>query len=382
MDQSGIPVRYLELASKWKQKTISPEEAREFADWYNQEQDKEILIPADFAGSDQDLESSMLQNILYITHPQRKTYQLPRLVAIAASLLLVLGVGLWYNGKVNNSFSARMHQDLAPGKDGAILTLSSGRKIRITDVAKGNLADESGVTISKNNDGQIIYTVNERNGQGNGAINTLQTSRGEQIQIRLPDSTIVFLNAASSLKYPSSFHGLAKRNVELSGEGFFQVHKDKAHPFIVKSRQQEVQVLGTVFNISSYADDAIAKTTLLEGSVRVSDQNKDSKILKPNQQAINMGSSIQVVNVEAQLVVDWKEGFFLFNHESLEHLMKRVSRWYNVEVRYQNPALKNEPISGTISKYKQLSSLLLELEKSGIAEFQLDKHILTISEKK
>ena len=381
MDKSGIPARYLELASKWKLKTITLEEAREFADWYNQEQDKEILIPGDFAGSDHELESAMLHNILYKIQPTRKTYLLPRIVAIAASLLLVLGVGLWFNGKLRNSFSARMHQDLAPGKDGAILTLANGRKININDAAKGRLADESGVTISKNNDGQIIYTVNEQSGQANGSINTLETSRGEQIQIRLPDSTIVFLNAASSLKYPSTFNGLAKRSVELSGEGYFQVHKDKAHPFIVKSRQQEVQVLGTIFNISSYADDVTVKTTLLEGSVQLTDQNNDTKILKPNQQAINRGNNIEVVQVEAHLLVDWKEGFFLFNQESLEQLMKRVSRWYNVEVRYENPALKKESISGTISKYKQLSSLLLELEKSGIAEFELDKNILTIREK-
>jgi len=382
MDKSGIPARYLELASKWKLKTITSEEAREFADWYNQEQDKEILIPADFASNVQELESVMLQNILYKIQPERKYYMLPRIVAIAASLLLVLGVGLWFNGKLGNSFSARMHQDLAPGKGGATLTLGNGRKIRITEGANGKLADESGVTISKNKDGQIIYTVNERNGQGNAAINTLETFRGEQIQVRLPDSTIVFLNAASSLKYPSSFNGLAERSVELSGEGYFQVHKDKAHPFTVKSREQMVQVLGTTFNISSYADDPAVKTTLLEGSVMLTGQNNDTKILKPNQQAINRGSNIQVVDVEAKLVLDWKEGFFLFNQESLEQLMKRVSRWYNVEVRYENPALKKESISGTISKYKQLSSLLLQLEKSGIAEFELDKNILTIREKK
>ena len=111
-------------------------------------------------------------------------------------------------------------------------------------------------------------------------------------------------------------------------------------------------------------------------------QHKDTQMLKPNQQAVNTGSKIQVAEVEAQLVVDWKEGFFIFNQESLEQLMKRVSRWYNVEVQYENQALKKESISGTISKYKQLSSLLLVLEKSGIAEFQLDKHILTIKAKK
>jgi len=382
MDQSEIPIRYQELASKWKLKTISQEEAREFAEWYNHEQDKVIIIPKAFAHSEQELEKSMLQNIQHKILPKRTTYLLPRIAAIAASIILVLGIGLWYTNKGENSATALLRTDIAPGKNGAILTLGNGRKIRITDGAKGKLADESGVIISKNKDGQIIYTVNDNKGQDIGTVNTLETSRGEQIQVRLPDSTIVFLNAASSLKYPSSFGGHAKRSVELSGEGYFQVHKDKAHPFVVKSRQQEVEVLGTVFNISSYADDATVRTTLLEGSVMVRGQHKDTQMLKPNQQAVNTGSKIQVAEVEAQLVVDWKEGFFIFNQESLEQLMKRVSRWYNVEVQYENQALKKESISGTISKYKQLSSLLLVLEKSGIAEFQLDKHILTIKAKK
>jgi transmembrane sensor len=313
----------------------------------------------------------------------RKVFKLwPRIVA-AASVAAVLLLGVYffnYDKPVGDTQS--VVQDIAPGKNGATLTLADGQKILIKDAMAGKIATQSGVSISKSADGQIVYTVENNDHQNNNAINTLQTSNGEQTQVRLPDGTVVYLNSASSLKYPASFAKQAKRIVELTGEGYFHVSKDKQHPFIVKTGHQDVEVLGTQFNINSYAGEPVTRTTLLEGSVKVTGENKIAKILKPDQQAINSEKGIDVIDIEAQFFVDWKEGFFMFNDENLESIMKRVSRWYNVKVVYQDPKLKTEMISGTVSKYDKISSLVKVLERSGLATFKIEKDVVTISRKK
>ncbi|SMC88770.1 FecR family protein [Pedobacter africanus] len=370
------------LANKLMNRTITPEEQIELNNWYSQNLDKEIEIPKGFVYSEEEHRSRILSSIRNHTHAKKQIKLWPRIVAAAAIAAVVFGAGVWYFGnkpELNNS--GQFVSDIGPGKNGATLTLANGQKILINDALTGNIASESGVKISKTADGQIIYEVTGA-GHGTLAYNTLTTTRGEQTQLRLPDGTLVYLNSESTLRYPTSFTKSDKRMVSLEGEGFFNVSKDKQHPFIVKTGAQEVEVLGTQFNINSYSDEHAIKTTLIEGSVKVTNANSVSKILKPNQQSTVLGKDIKVDNVEAQFFVDWKEGFFMFDNETLESIMNRVSRWYNVKVVYEDAVLKKEKASGTVSKFNNISSVLQALEQSDLAKFKLSNGILTISKKK
>ncbi|WAC42474.1 FecR family protein [Pedobacter sp. SL55] len=243
--------RILHLYKAYQLQTATKEEELEFAKLLHDEQYEEIfneildenwteitaqqLQNAEFAGHATVLDN--LKSQLTATANRRKLW--PSITA-AAILLAVLGIGFFW---ISNKKAEEIHfaNDIAPGKNGATLTLANGRKILINDAIAGNIANETGVKISKNKDGQIVYEVV---GNQTGALvyNTLTTTRGEQTQIRLPDGTTVFLNAESSLRFPTSFANTAKRKVSLTGEGYFEVSKDKNHPFVVESNQQEVEV--------------------------------------------------------------------------------------------------------------------------------------------
>lgn len=335
--------------------------------------------------SDQSLHDDLLinrQTVLQQIRSDDRSYSLwSRIVAAAAVIIVLFGVSLWYFSKDELSNDKLIVHDIAPGKDGATLTLANGQKISINEMLVGDIATQAGVKISKTKDGQLIYEITS-NEHSELAYNTLATARGQQSQVRLPDGTLVFLNSESALRYPTSFRNSDKRIVSLEGEGFFEVSKDKKHPFIVKTRGQEVEVLGTQFNINSYADQRSIRTTLIEGSVKVTSVNNVSKILKPDQQAINSGDGIELVDVESQFFVDWKEGFFMFNNESLESITNRVARWYNIKVVYEDNGLKTKTFIGTISKYENISKVIETLEGTAMASFKLNKDVLTISKRK
>ncbi|WP_449435448.1 FecR family protein [Pedobacter steynii] len=280
----------------------------------------------------------------------KKAYKLWPRIAAAAAILLVAGTGVFFYTNTLRHPDAGQdpaivnQNDVAPGHNGATLTLANGKKIRLSDASQGELAKEGGVVISKTADGQIIYEINDNTSRHPELVsgsqnNTLTTAKGETFQIKLPDGTSVWLNAASTLTYPASFASLKQRNVELSGEGYFEVAKDKTKPFIVKTEKQEVQVLGTHFNINSYADEPNTKTTLLEGSVKVSalditgrhpelvsgprTDKSAAQVLTPNQQATLTTTGITVKNVEPEDAIAWKNGLFMFDSESLESIMKK-----------------------------------------------------------
>lgn len=305
--------------------------------------------------------------------PVRKLYPFKR-VAAAAVLILCSGFGayIYFHSKNISQPNqiALIKNDIKPGGNKAYLTLADGQRITLSDAKNGNLAQQSGVTITKTADGQLIYAVSNSNHHSNQvSYNTIETPRGGQYQIKLPDGTNVWLNAESSLKYPASFALLKQRKVQLSGEAYFQVAKDKAHPFIVVTEKQEVNVLGTHFNINSYADEPLAKTTLLEGSVRLNGK----LILKPGEQASrNSSGIITVESIDTDEAVAWKNGYFQFDGENLETGMRKIARWYNVEVEYKNNGLRNEALAGTISKYSNVSQVLKKMELTGVLHFEIE----------
>lgn len=298
--------------------------------------------------------------------------------AVAAVLLLMFSAVYFYYGRHSNTTLVGAHQDIAPGINAATLKLASGRTIFLTDTVTGKVAEEAGVNITKTAGGQVVYHISDFSRAEVKSMNTISTAKGEQYQIVLPDGTKVWLNAASSVKFPVSFVKRKERRVELNGEAFFEVARDKKHPFIVETEQQKVKVLGTHFNISAYGDEKTVKTTLVEGSVQVSGKTeKEIKILKPGQQSLITAEHIEV-NSKADLedVLAWKNGYFKFN-ESLESSMNKIARWYNIEVVYEvNP--DGMGFEGKISRNKSLSVLLKNIETAGGIHFKIEGRRVTV----
>ncbi|WP_316819259.1 FecR family protein [Pedobacter nyackensis] len=274
-------------------------------------------------------------------------------VAVVASFWAVLFTN---PSNLPTSYSS----DVNPGGNKALLTLENGKKIQLNDSKTGVVIDATKLSY---NDGTIIN--NERPGRIK-----ITTPKGGTYQVRLPDGSTVWLNSASSLTYnKSSINGVEARRVNLTGEAYFEVSKNKQLPFIVTTRKQVVTVLGTHFNISSYENQAADKTTLLEGSVRVeliADSGKlmsaRTEILKPGEQAITLGSQIQVAHPDPKIASSWKDGEFAFRNESLEDILNDVSRWYDIEVVYEDPGLKKRLFGGMMSKHEKVSKVLQMLE--------------------
>ncbi|WP_316838223.1 FecR family protein [Pedobacter nutrimenti] len=328
---------------------------------------------------------------------EKKTYKLWPRIAAAAAILLIVGLSIFF---YTSYFSAPRHSgagqdlglasnDIKPGSNKAYLVLSNGKRLSLTDAANGELAKEAGVEITKTADGQVVYkTASDISDRINGrhpeldsgsphqysnALNTIETPRGGQYQIRLPDGSKVWLNAASKLIYPVSFNGRGQREVSLDGEAYFEIYKNKLQPFVVKSKNQEVTVLGTHFNINSYTDEGSVKTTLLEGSVRVNEA-----VLKPGQQSILAGGKISVVLADLDETMAWQKGDFVFKNESLESIMKKISRWYDVEVVYAKGAPKNITLGGLISRNKNLSAVLKMMEMTKKVKFKVEGKKVTV----
>ncbi|WP_199141253.1 FecR family protein [Pedobacter sp. ASV12] len=298
--------------------------------------------------------------------------------AAAAVIVLCASVALWYNFyssslKDQEKVAAR---PIVPGGRKAMLTLANGTKIDLTHSVNGALAKEAGIEITKTADGQLRYEIKDQHQTPSFALyNTIETPKGGQYQIHLPDGTKVWLNAATSLKYPLSFTGAKERRVELTGEAYFEVAKDKLHPFKVISKNQEVQVLGTHFNINAYADEDNIKTTLLEGAVRVAirtkGQHANEEILKPGQQAILEANEIAVVEKDVAAEVAWKNGRFTFVDEPIESIMRKVARWYDVDIVYKGN-MKEKAFAGSVSRYDNISKLLNTMEATNTVHFKIE----------
>jgi transmembrane sensor len=298
-----------------------------------------------------------------------------RRVGIAAAIAtIIVGAGIFHyavDHKKQGDFITNSN-GIVPGKQGATLTLANGKKIKLSDVTNGELAKEAGVSISKNANGQLIYEIIHQ-GEADNQLNTLSTANGETYQVHLPDGSLVFLNAASSLTYAPSLIKAGKRQVTLRGEAYFEVKKDEKSPFIVKTDQQEVKVLGTHFNISNYDTDPEIKTTLLEGKVQVTAKKTNrSEFLIPGQQSVLSESNFYVNNqVDVEEAIAWKNGYFKFNG-SLEAIMQKVARWYDIEVIYKKKPDSNLAFGAEISMQRNISALLKLIEETGNVNFKIE----------
>jgi transmembrane sensor len=305
-------------------------------------------------------------------------------ISAAAIILVVFGIYFYTDeNPTGNGHTNLVNNDIVSGKMGATLILANGKKISLADAANGKLAEESGIAITKTADGKLVYKIKDGSSASNKK-NILSTAKGETYQVILPDGTSVWLNAASVLEYPQSFATLKERKVKLTGEGYFQVAKDKVHPFIVLSENQEIEVLGTHFNVSAYNGEEL-KTTLLEGSVKIA-ANESGRVreavLKPGEQARLSSTGLSVKEVNPEYSVAWTKGYFLFNNETLEEAMLKIGRWYNVEVIYDDPELKKETLFGTISKFGNISKVFKMIERADVVRFSIEGNIVHVKRKK
>jgi len=374
-----------ELAGKYKSGSLNAKEKADFDSWYSNFQDTEFSHRD--AAHPELVKNRMYAHIIAQLNLQPRTTRLriwPR-IAVAAAAVAAITLGTWYS--VNtlrteagpDAESAQYANDIAPGKNTATITLANGKVINLDTNKTSVIVADSVKTMT------MLIAV---------------TPRGGTYQIVLPDKSKVWLNADSKLEFPSNFSNAKQRIVKLTGEGYFEIYKDKVHPFIVQTDKQQVEVLGTHFNINSYKDEEATKTTLLEGSVSVrhadpehsgelrsksdllgknSVQYQDDVVLKPNQQAtVTANNKIAVKQVDPSLAIAWKNNEFMFESQSMESIMKMVERWYDVEVIYEGnkPA---EKYSGTVSRFDNVSSVLRILESSGGVHFKIEGRKIYVS---
>ena len=298
---------------------------------------------------------------------------------VAASLVLAIGLGATYivnkDLPAENQTAALLQEkvEITPAVSGAILTLADGSQIVLDSLGDGQIAQQSNTTIS-NKDGKLIY--NSQKGAST-VYNTMTTPKAQKYTLQLADGTKVWLNASSSIKFPTTFSGNT-REVSITGEAYFEVSSDKKRPFIVESRGMEIEVLGTHFNVNAYDDEDMIRTTLLEGSVVIT-QSKKSKKLYPGQQAVvnNIGDISLDKNVNLSQVMSWKNGLFYFENSSLQEVMRELSRWYDVDVVY-NDGIPNRNFEGEIQRNLKLSEVLRILELNKV-NFKLEGRTVLIS---
>ncbi|RQO75105.1 anti-sigma factor [Pedobacter sp. KBW06] len=311
----------------------------------------------------------------------------PRMVA-AAVLFFVLGIGIFFvfrPARQQERISYRQNE-IGIGGNRAVLTLADGRNISLTDAVNGTIAEEPGIKVTKTRDGQLLYTLSGKpSAQQKVAYNTITTPKGGQYQVILPDGTRVWLNAASSLEYPTAFSA-AERKVVLKGEAYFEVARQfpKKVPFIVQTDRAKVEVLGTHFNVNAYDNEPFTKTTLLEGKVSVSyPESAHAVVLTPDQQAWNdkkagLNTAIRVITVDPEFEIAWKKGWFMFNDERIESIMRKISRWYDVEVVYEGKITAQQVFGGTVNRFENVSKVLEMLELTNAVHFKIEGRKITV----
>ncbi len=375
--------------------SISPEEVNELYDFINREPDKytemmeepdvlyqiklQLNNPVNDMSQDADerLQSRLATAIeLARSATTQQKPMLRRLVANwrwAAAAIFIIAVGvsilmvLQKKEMQKEQFvdtGTKIQQDVMPGKDGAILTLAGGQQMLLDSMGNGIVTTQGKTTILIRN-GLLVYDAASTKNQ-DVVYNTITTPKGRQYRLQLPDGTEVWLNAASSITYPTAFTGNS-RTVTITGEAYFEVTKNKSKAFYVKVNGMTVEVLGTRFNINSYSDEGNIKTTLVEGSVKVT-SGTNNKTLQPGEQAVAAASAsaLKVVSdVNIEQIMAWKAGMFNFNNVSLQDVMRQLARWYDVEIEYKGD-IKPKKFGGEIQRDLNLSEVLEGLKDIGV----------------
>lgn len=306
-----------------------------------------------------------------------------RIVAAAAVLLIAVTAILQYanKGKVPAGKDSLAETYIPPGGNKALLTLENGEQIVLTDMANGSVVIRNGIKITKTGNGQLIYALSETpaDTRQEPSYNTIETPAGGQFEIVLHDGTKVWLNANSSLRYPTHFDLFNTREVSLTGEGYFEVAPDKQRPFLVHTANQQIKVLGTHFNINTYTNEPQTVTTLLEGRVEVSTNTipENRKVLKPGQQSVLDKNGLTISDADLEAALAWKNGYFIFRDEELGSIMRKIERWYDVDIVITED-MEKRTLGGATPRSKDLSSILRKLELTGNIHFKIEGRRITV----
>ena len=363
-----------ELLEKYVNGVCTPDEQSWVESWYLKLNDNSDTI------TDEEIEEAydLVKRNLPVIAPAKSTVQLWPRIAAAASVILIISVATYFSlhKEVPNRSKMDLAAQILPGKNKAILTLSNGSKISLTDANSGMLATQGGVSIVKNKQGVLSYQTKHALVIDNTTYNTIVTPRGGQCPvIILPDGTKAILDASSSIKFPVAFNG-NKRRVIITGQVYFEVVHRTKQPFEVSAGQQIIRDMGTHFNVNAYADEPVIKTSLAEGKVSVTRNGKTVE-LNPGQSAVTKTgeNTIEVYNTDVNNDIAWINGETSFKHRKLSEIMRQVSRWYDVDVEFRGNVTDRD-FNGGIPRKSNLASLLKVLELNDV-HFELqDKKII------
>lgn len=369
------------LLEKYKRGTCNPEEKAAVEAWYNTRGTLGLKTAVeDDLKVEQDLIWGRIITKIDEASLSRANLRIAFLrVAGIAAAVAIIAFGILFFNSSNSSDSlanaSSIDKFIKPGMEGASLTLANGKRIKLSGASNGRLAKEAGVVITKSASGELIYEIQDTEADVN-SINTLSTAKGETYKVRLPDGSLVWLNAASSLSYSVKLVKDGKRMVKLKGEGYFEISKDKSHPFYVETESQTVRVLGTHFNINSYGDEPAVVTTLTEGAIEINSAT-GSSLMRPGEQAVNQNGNVKISAASMPDALAWKDGYFDFNEEDIQSIMKQLTRWYNLEVSYQGkPAAQG--YTGKLSRSNNISQVLKALESTNTVQFKIEERRVTV----
>lgn len=390
-----IPENIIELIDKYQDGKASREEIQQLNEWYHSFNDSEAELLTE--KTEDQLISGIRARLMTSIHeapvhalpnPRRKWYY-----AAAAVLLLFISAGIFrllnpgMNRQVQSASAMTAESvvtDLAPGGNRAILHLADGSAIILDSAANGMLSLQGNIKVEKLSNGLLAYTIGGKQltEQDAAFYNTITTPRGGQYQVTLSDGTKVWLNAASSIRFPVLFAG-SERKVEITGEAYFEVAKNVAKPFKVKTVTSEVEVLGTHFNVNAYEDESAVKTTLLEGMVKVSVPQaagkQTARFLQPGQQSgvTNDGRISVLNNADTEEAVAWKNGRFQFRSADLKSILRQISRWYDVDVVYKGNV--DLHFTGQLTRDDYVSKVFEKLALTGEVHFKIDGKKIIVS---
>ncbi|MFX1706681.1 FecR family protein [Chitinophaga ginsengisegetis] len=378
------------LIEKYLAGTITPAEEAQLMAWYQDHNQTDVEWPSENADEEEQVRLRMLLRMnQQINTPVTRSGTTRRLwyLSAAASVLLIVGFATYfYYTQIHRSTRpaviARDVKDIGPGGNKAILTLANGDKVVLEEAKNGLISQQGNTSVNKTGSGSLLYNKEAGSTAASIVYNTLSTPYGGQYQMTLQDGTKVWLNAGSSLRFPASFPG-NERNVILTGEAYFEVAKDNARPFFVtvnagSGAPMTVRVLGTHFNINAYPDEQHNIVTLLEGAVKVG-CGQANALLAPGKEAIlnRTSGKINIKDGDTEGAVAWKNGYFLFENEKIESIMRQISRWYDVEVSYQGD-VSGKAIGGSLSRSKNVSEVLNMLELTGTVHFKINGRRITV----
>ena len=391
------PENILAFLEKYFAGTITPSELDHLNQWYHSFNDGEIELMLDDHEKEEELFERIRVRLLEtVREDQHKTarkindkWQIP--VAAAIALLIFISVGyLMFSSKSSTAPVAqktpddkRSFNDIAPGGNRAILTLADGSPIILDSVSNGIIGQQGNIKVRKLSSGLLDYVINGHHVTENDEVfyNRVTTPKGGQYQVTFTDGTKVWLNAASSIRFPVVFEG-NYRKVEITGEAYFEVTKNRTMPFKVKANNSEIEVLGTHFNVNAYDDEAAVKTTLLEGKVKVSaldTQDRSPQFLKPGSQAaINKDGKINIKDhADTEEAVAWMNGFFQFKSADLKTILRQIARWYDVSIEYKGIA--DMRFTGQLTRNENVSQVLKELALTLEVHFKIDGRKIIVS---